>query len=275
MSGGSDRTGHMRGRGTGGEGVALPSGTHPTIAGGGWDARAFADPIRTPTLRERAEIVVDRAARADALVGLAPHLAHGAGLVADVAAVRMAVTPPRSEDEHGFKAGFLRDHCDRTDRKRRDRLAPLVEAALETEVDRRRWDGLGVDGHSRGFAIHQGATRAIPMESATGADTRHHAALWLDAGLGNALHVTGLLLADMRDRARRGWSIEGVRRCLGDVAFSLCLGTAASVDDADLRIALSGILLDSLRADDPSRHVIRTGIDIERVRWGSALGVGP
>lgn len=256
------------------EGVHRPSGLDRRGAGDWWDARAFADPIRTPTLRERAAIVTARAARADALVGRAPHLAHGAGLVASVAAIRMAVTPAASEDEFGFKAGFLRDHCDRTDWRRRDRLEPLVEAALEAEVDRRRWDGLGVAGPGPGFAIHQGATRAVAMEPAAAADRRISAARWLDACPDNALHATGLLLADMRDRAGRGSSVEGVRRCLGDIAFSLCLGTAASVDDADLRIALSGILLDSQGAGDPARHVIRTGIELERVRWGGAVGGG-
>ena len=250
--------------------VARSLGLDPADADSRWDPWPFADPIPVPTMRERAVIVASRASRAAAVADRTPDLAHGAAWVASVAAIRMAVTPAASEDDHGFKVDFLRGFCDRGDGLRRDRLAPLVGAALEAEVDRRRLDGLSVAGPGCRFTSRRVPIRALPIESSAATDRRDRAARRLDASLDEALHVTGLLLGDLRRLSRTGACTEGSRRSLGDVGFALCLGTAASIDDADPRVALLGILHDTQRDDDPSGRVIATGIDLERVRWGNA-----
>ncbi len=240
-------------------------------AGGLLDARPFADPILDPTMRERAVIVLGRAASADALAGWEPNLARGARLVAAVAALRMAVTPAGSEDDFGFKGNFLRGRQELADPLRQDPLTPLVEVALVTEAERRQLHGLGVAGPGHRFANGQASIRSVPIEASAAAKVRNLAAWRLHAGFERALQLAGVLLRDMGDSASRGLSTQGARRALADVAFALCLGTATSADDADLRNKLLGILHDSQPEGDPSREVIRAGMALEREGWGGAV----
>lgn len=239
--------------------------------GAGWDACPFADQIRDPTMRERAVIVVSRAARAATLSGRDSDLAHGARLVTAVATLRMAVTPAGSEDEFGLKSNFLRDRPELADPHRRGRLALLFETALEAEADRRRLEGLGIAGPGHRFAMGQPTIRSVPTEAPASARRRNMAAWRLDAGFEGTLQLAKTLLRDMGDGARRGLSTEDARRALADLAFALCLGTAASADDADLRIGLLGILHDGQREGDPSREVIRTGMALERDQWSGTV----
>ena len=260
----------IRRRGHGDE-RAGDHGSDPAGAGGRWDACPFADPIRDPTMRERAVIVLSRASRADALAGREPDLARGARLVAAVATLRMAVTPAGSMDDHAFKTNFLRGRRELADPLRRHRLTLLVEGALEVEADRRRLDGLGVAGPGHRSAMGQASIRSVPIEAPDVADGRDLAALRLDAGFEGALQTAKVLLRDMGDLASRGLSTQCAWRSLADVAFALCLGTASSADDADLRIRLLGILHDGQREGDPSREVIRAGMALELDRWGGGV----
>ena len=243
----------------------------PANAGGRLDDRPFADPIRDPTMRERALIVVGRVAAADALAEREPDQARGAGLVAAVAALRMAVTWAASQDDYGFKVDFLRRQLELATPLRRDRLALLVEVALEAEADRRRLDGLGVAGPGHRIAMRPAPIRSIPIEAPAAARRRHRVAWRLDVGFDGTLQLARVLLRDMGDVARRGLSTQDARRSLADVAFALSLGTAASADDADLRIRLLSILHDSQPDGDPSREVIQAGMALERDRWGGAV----
>ena len=198
-------------------------------------------------------------------------LARGAALVAVVEAIRLAVTSVGSAEDHSFKATFLRGFVARVDPVRRVRFASLVDVALEGEADRKRLVGLRVAGDDQPTAGEWILPRPVPVEAVPRTVRHHHEASRLDADLDLALRVVGRGILDMRDRARRGWSTEGARRALGDLAFALCLNADASADDADLRVALLGILLDSQREGEPSRDVIRTGIALERARWGGAV----
>lgn len=266
-SGGNDtsrRRGHADEKATG-------RASNPADAGGRWDDRPFADPIRDPTMRERAVIVLSRIAGADALAAREPDQARGAGLVAAVAALRMAVTWAASEDDYGFKLNFLRGQREVAAPLRRDRFAPLVEVALEAEADQRRLDGIGLAGPGHRFAMRQAPIRSVPIEAPASAKSRNLAAWRLDVGFDGTLQLARVLLRDMGDVARRGLPTQGARRSLADVAFALILGTAASADDADLRVRLLGILHDSQPDGDPSREVIRAGMALERNRWGGAV----
>lgn len=190
------RRGHSDGR-------PADRGSDPADAGVRWDACPFADPIREPTMRERAVIVLSRAARADAVSGREPDQARGAGLVAAVAALRMAVTPAGSEDDYAFKTNFMRGQRERADPLRRDRLAFLVEVALEAEADRRKLDDLGVAGPRHRFASDQASIRSVPIEAPATAERRNLAAWRIDVGFKGTLQLAGVLLRDMGDGARR------------------------------------------------------------------------
>lgn len=251
-------------------GGAAGCGSGPGDVCARWHANPFADPISLPSMRERAVVVLERAAVAGALAGRAPDVARGAWLVAAVAAVRMAVTLATSEDDYVLKCDFLREHCARLARHRDGRLALLVEAALEAEADRRRLDGIdaAVAGHR--LAIGPILDGPTPYERPV-ATSHHLAASRLADDWKGATRAMGLLLAEMRELTRRGLSTEGVRRSLADAAFALCLGDGASADDADLWVGLLAILLDAQSEGEPSRAVIRAGMDAERARWGGPV----
>ena len=229
-------------------------------------------PLHPSATRGRAALVLGHAVRAQALARVGDaDLARGAALVAAVEAIRLAVTPVGSAEDHAFKATFLRGFVARVDPVRRVRIARLVDVALEGEADRRRLGGLRVAGDDEPTGGEWIPPSPVPVEAVPGIVGRHLEASRLDADLDLALRLARSGISEMGDQARRGRSTEGARRALADLAFALCLNADASADDADLRLGLLDILLDSQREGEPSRDVIRAGVALERARWGGAV----
>ncbi len=108
---------------------------------------------------------------------------------------------------------------------------------------------------------------------------RHLAAARLDADLTEAMLAVRGILGEMGRLAERCLSTEGARRSIADAAFALYLGTAASADDAEMKLRLLGILVDGQREGQPSPDVIRAGMALEEALgadlWPGAPEVPP
>lgn len=210
-------------------------------------------------------------------------LAHGASVLAAVAALRIASSRSSSAFSHAVKVRRLRSALSGLDQAEQHRLAAMMDAALAREADDRLAAGLPPHGGRLRGRLNcvpvEGrepvptltvVEAAIPYPSADAVARYAEAAVAADIDVVQSTAVR--VLCDILDRLTRGIDAENAFDALQHVALALCAQTATSLAEADEARRTIVILMLALRRRRPLvAAMLRAKLLLDRRRAGPVL----